>query len=108
MRCKSSRSCDVTDTKPPSLRSPLRASWIIRETELLVVLVIAAGCGGVLPPVEPVEQVQIAPDPVPAKAEFYVVGSELGDADVLTRIRHRVRLKRRGRITLRPTGEAIH
>jgi hypothetical protein len=72
------------------------------------VLVIAAGCGGVLPPVQPLGDTRIAPDPVPAKAEFYVAGSELGDADVLARIRHRVRLKRRGRIALRPTGEAIH
>jgi hypothetical protein len=49
----------------------------------------------------------MAADLVPAKAEFYVLGSQLGDPTVLTRIRHRVRLKQRGRIALRPTGEAI-
>jgi len=70
------------------------------------VLVIAAGCGGGLPPAEHPEA-RLVVEPEPAKAEFYVSPSELGDAKILERIRHRVRLQRHGRVAVRPTGDAI-
>lgn len=72
----------------------------------LFVVAGLAACGGGLPVATTIEPVAVV-DPEPARADYYVTPAELGDPDVLARVRHRVRLRRYGLASLRLDGPPI-